>query len=192
MSLLAARYSGTYLRTSFGLQPSNHLDTGTLNVLAEALKKWGGTVIVVSHNPQFVEALRPTHTAVVNNGSLQWCNRPPEDQDWQWGGEEVAAPSSSRKGKPAVQKTLSKEEKRMQEKERKRRLNAPSRIKKIEAMVATLDDEMKAVDDKMMAAGSDVSKAMELSEKKTELEGRSKKLYQEWEELESLLSSERA
>jgi ATPase subunit of ABC transporter with duplicated ATPase domains len=46
-------------------QPSNHLDTETLDTLVDAIKGWPGTVVVVSHNRPFVESIDPTHTGVV-------------------------------------------------------------------------------------------------------------------------------
>jgi ATP-binding cassette, subfamily F, member 3 len=50
------------------LQPSNHLDEQTLEALVDAIKRWKGTTIVVSHNRMFVESMRATHTVVIADG----------------------------------------------------------------------------------------------------------------------------
>ncbi|KAJ1492957.1 hypothetical protein T484DRAFT_1769877 [Baffinella frigidus] len=44
-------------------EPSNHLDVGTVEVLTEALQEYKGTVVVVTHNREFLELLAPTHIA---------------------------------------------------------------------------------------------------------------------------------
>jgi ABC-type protease/lipase transport system fused ATPase/permease subunit len=49
-------------------QPSNHLDEQTLEALVDAIKRWKGTTIVVSHNRMFVESMRATHTVVIADG----------------------------------------------------------------------------------------------------------------------------
>lgn len=44
---------------------------------------WKGTVVVVSHNKDFVTRLVPTHTAVVEGGVVKYFDRPPRTSDWE-------------------------------------------------------------------------------------------------------------
>jgi len=46
-------------------EPSNHLDSATVQVLTQALQEYKGTIIVVTHNRPFCEQLQPTHVATV-------------------------------------------------------------------------------------------------------------------------------
>ena len=52
-------------------EPSNHLDVGAIAALQEALNDFPGTIIVISHDRPFCEALRPTHVAYVNEGKVK-------------------------------------------------------------------------------------------------------------------------
>ena len=58
-------------------EPSNHCDDSTLEALVEAIKRMKPSmaVIVVSHNREFIESMRPTHTVVIANGQLKFHNR---------------------------------------------------------------------------------------------------------------------
>mmetsp|Transcript_46102 Transcript_46102/g.108785 ORF Transcript_46102/g.108785 Transcript_46102/m.108785 type:complete len:772 (+) Transcript_46102:38-2353(+) len=68
-------------------EPSNHLDVGTVEVLTEALQEYKGTVVVVTHNREFLELLAPTHIASVGGapGSQKVTveERPLRPSDWE-------------------------------------------------------------------------------------------------------------
>mmetsp|Transcript_1363 Transcript_1363/g.2108 ORF Transcript_1363/g.2108 Transcript_1363/m.2108 type:complete len:282 (+) Transcript_1363:669-1514(+) len=159
-------------------EPSNHLDQQTLAALVAAVKSWKGTVGCVSHNRNFIESLKPTHTVVVHNGEVGFYNRPPEGKDWEFTTDfaRVEADVSS--------------EKREANLRRKRRLNAPSRIRKVEDRVSSLEQEIEKIDRKMIEFGTDLAKVTELSENKIKLQKDIEGLYEEWEHLESLLANE--
>ena len=42
-------------------EPTNNLDPTSIEAVGTMLSDWPGTVIVVSHDRSFVEALEPTH-----------------------------------------------------------------------------------------------------------------------------------
>ena len=42
-----------------------------------------GTVVVVSHNKEFVTRLATTHTAIVEGGVVKHLDRPPRASDWE-------------------------------------------------------------------------------------------------------------
>ncbi|CAN0063074.1 unnamed protein product, partial [Ectocarpus sp. 12 AP-2014] len=64
-------------------EPSNHLDAETLDSLVDAIKGWKGTVVVVSHNKDFVTRLSTTHTSIVEGGEVKFLDRPPRASDWE-------------------------------------------------------------------------------------------------------------
>lgn len=44
---------------------------------------WKGTVVVVSHNKDFVTRLSTTHTSIVEGGEVKFLDRPPRASDWE-------------------------------------------------------------------------------------------------------------
>jgi ATPase subunit of ABC transporter with duplicated ATPase domains len=52
-------------------EPTNHLDLDTTLVLQAALQSFHGALVVASHDPDFIEALRPTHRWRWQGGRFQ-------------------------------------------------------------------------------------------------------------------------
>ena len=42
-------------------EPTNNLDPSSIEAVGTMLSQWPGTIVVVSHDRSFVEALQPTH-----------------------------------------------------------------------------------------------------------------------------------
>ncbi len=51
-------------------EPTNNLDPGSRTAVADALSGWGGTLIVVSHDAEFVEALQPDRALLMPDGDV--------------------------------------------------------------------------------------------------------------------------
>ncbi|MCI8567991.1 MAG: ABC-F family ATP-binding cassette domain-containing protein [Bacilli bacterium] len=56
-------------------EPTNHLDPKTQKKIAEVLKTFEGTMIVVSHNPDFVDALGISRTLILPKGTLDYYEK---------------------------------------------------------------------------------------------------------------------
>ena len=56
-------------------EPTNHLDPETQNLIAEVFKSYEGTMIVVSHNPDFVDNLGIERVLVLPEGKISYYNR---------------------------------------------------------------------------------------------------------------------
>lgn len=56
-------------------EPTNHLDPKTQKKIAEVLKTFEGTMIVVSHNPDFVDALGISRTLTLPKGVLDYYEK---------------------------------------------------------------------------------------------------------------------
>jgi ATPase subunit of ABC transporter with duplicated ATPase domains len=61
-------------------EPTNNLDPASVEAVGVMFARWQGTIIVVSHEPAFVEALEPTH-----------CLRLPEERFDFWRDEDLDA-----------------------------------------------------------------------------------------------------
>jgi ATPase subunit of ABC transporter with duplicated ATPase domains len=51
-------------------EPTNNLDPGSRTAVADSLSSWGGTLIVVSHDAEFVEALAPDRALLMPEGKV--------------------------------------------------------------------------------------------------------------------------
>ena len=59
-------------------EPTNNLDPASVEAVGRMFAKWEGTIVVVSHEPDFVTALEPTH-----------CLRLPEERFDLWRDEDI-------------------------------------------------------------------------------------------------------
>ncbi len=56
-------------------EPTNHLDKETQKIMAENLKTFPGTIILVSHNPEFVDYLGVERTLILPEGRLDYYQK---------------------------------------------------------------------------------------------------------------------
>lgn len=56
-------------------EPTNHLDPETQRLIADVFRDYKGTMIVVSHNPDFVDDLGIERTLILPNGELSYYDR---------------------------------------------------------------------------------------------------------------------
>jgi ATPase subunit of ABC transporter with duplicated ATPase domains len=53
-------------------EPTNNLDPPSLAAVAHALAAWPGTMIIVSHDTEFVKELRPQRVLMMPEGTLDY------------------------------------------------------------------------------------------------------------------------
>src|SRR5207247_11343190 len=53
-------------------EPTNNLDPPSRTGVARALAEWPGTMVIVSHDPEFVEALRPGRVIFMPEGRVDY------------------------------------------------------------------------------------------------------------------------
>ncbi|MCB1261295.1 MAG: ABC-F family ATP-binding cassette domain-containing protein, partial [Acidimicrobiales bacterium] len=53
-------------------EPTNNLDPGARLAIGEALAGWAGTMLLVSHDPEFVRALQPDRVLFMPEGTLDY------------------------------------------------------------------------------------------------------------------------
>lgn len=56
-------------------EPTNHLDPKTQQIIADAFKDYKGTMLIVSHNPDFVDNLGVERTLVMPDGNISYYDR---------------------------------------------------------------------------------------------------------------------
>ena len=56
-------------------EPTNHLDPNTQRVISEVFRSYEGTMIVVSHNPEFVDNLGIERLLILPEGRITQYDR---------------------------------------------------------------------------------------------------------------------
>jgi ATPase subunit of ABC transporter with duplicated ATPase domains len=56
-------------------EPTNNLDPHSRESVAVALESWKGTIIMVSHDVEFVERLKPTKVLLMPDGQVDYFSR---------------------------------------------------------------------------------------------------------------------
>lgn len=161
-------------------EPTNHLDIKSKNVLKEALKKFEGTLIVVSHDRDFLQGLTTKVYEFKNKKIKEYLG----DIDYYL--EERNVQNLREVEKRDVIKEVPKQSNKQSYEEQKRFKSLNNRLSKIESKIQKIEKEIKNLD---VELATNYDKTVENPDfftmyngKKTELES----LMQEWE----LLSNE--
>lgn len=166
-------------------EPTNHLDIASKNVLKEALKQFNGTLILVSHDRDFLQGLTSTVYGFKDKVIKEYLG----DIDY------FLEQHKMESLREAEMKTVSKEKKKTisessqnskdQEKELKQLSN---KLSKIETKISDLENEIAKIDSELAANYDEVSSKPNFFEnykaKKTELDN----LMEEWEQVEHQVS----
>ena len=176
-------------------EPTNHLDIRAKDVLLEALEKYTGTVVFVSHDRYFIDKLS-TRVFEIGDGKVEIYPGNYEDYLWrkQGGAAELEAQTAKSVGIPVVpsngnhppaSQSAEPKAKRMNPMKRKQmedRLHAMEReIAETEAAVAHCEAQMQD----FVSAEETQRVGQELSQSKIKLQG----LMTEWEELSGALET---
>ena len=161
-------------------EPTNHLDINSKEVLESALADFNGTVLFVSHDRYFINALAQRTVAISPQGSTTYLG------NWDYYQEkiapqadETAAPSSSGSSAPSAANKAyqaSKDEQRAQRKLQRR-------VDDAETKVDDLTDQQTAIETEM-AKPENAASAIKLQDMQKELDALSTQLSaaeDEWE-----------
>lgn len=166
-------------------EPTNHLDMVSKQILENALNRYEGTVLYVSHDRYFINRTA-TRILDLTQGRLlnyignydYYLEKKAEVEKAELSGKEDV-PTSGRE-KPDTR--LSWQQQKEEQREERKRAGA---LKKVEDEIAMLEEEAaeleKALSDPSI--GTDLAKLMELNNKKTETDNRLEELMEQWENL---------
>lgn len=166
-------------------EPTNDLDAETLELLEERLIEYDGTVIVVSHDREFLDNV-VTSTIVFENGQIK--EYVGGYSDWL----RQRSPIESKQNKTPAKSQPKKRDsgdsngqtRKLKYKEQKELESLPEQIEKLETQIAEIHSAMAAPE--FYQQPGDV-----LAEKQNELKTLEAELaaaYQRWEELDSIAS----
>ena len=121
-------------------EPTNHLDIKSKNVLKEALKKFEGTLILVSHDRDFLQGLTKTVYEFKDRVIREYLG----DIDYYL--DERKVENLREVEKRDVVKELPKENKKQSYEEQKKIKSLHNKLSKVEANINKLERDIKAID----------------------------------------------
>jgi ABC transport system ATP-binding/permease protein len=164
-------------------EPTNDLDTETLELLEERLADFGGTVLLVSHDRAFLNNV-VTSTIVFEEGGAREYVGGYDDWVRQRGerASQTPTPSVRRAAVAPAAGTNSNEKRKLSFKERQEFEALPAAIEKYEAQIARLHEEM--ADPKFyQQPGTQIATAQA---RLRDLESQMATAYERWAELDRL------
>ena len=176
-------------------EPTNHLDLRAKDVLLEALMKYTGTVVFVSHDRYFIDNLA-TRVFEIGDGKVEIYPGNYEDYLWrkQGGAAELQAQSAKTAGvlppptngdQPPAAESAEPKSKRLNPIKRKQmedRLHEVEKeIARAEAAIAMCETQLQ----RFVSAEETQRQSQELARQKTDLQG----LMKDWEELSGTLET---
>lgn len=175
LALLQAKHGNVLLLD----EPTNHLDLPAREALEEALKEFDGTILFVSHDRRFIEAVAGK-IALIEDGKLSVF----EGGYAQFLEQKKPAERQAKQEKPAKAAEAEKPQSGYRTKEeRAREARQRNRIREIETRLAEVEAETENLGGDMAACASDYKKVAELTERLNALHAEEDALYAEYETL---------
>ena len=167
-------------------EPTNHLDIKSKNVLKDALSRFGGTLIVVSHDRDFLQGLTNRVYEFKDHHIKEYLG----DIDFYLEQREVASLREIEKRDTPIQKQQTKVSNNKRSYEEQKKLKSlNNRLSKVEAKISALEKEIAEIDVEL-AINYDATIAQpnffdSYQQKKQELE----QFMTDWEEITEALES---
>jgi len=168
-------------------EPTNDLDIETLEVLEQKLCEYTGTLIVVSHDREFLDNVVTSTVVFEEDGKVQ--EYVGGYSDWVRRGHQLAVTDNpyevERKKREALERRKNKVATKLSYKDQRELDSLPAEIEAVEADIAALQEIIAAPDFYTQDAELVQQKLLELSETEALLEKR----IERWGELETLQES---
>ncbi len=167
-------------------EPTNHLDIASKNVLKEALKNFNGTLILVSHDREFLQGLCTTVYGFKDREIKEYLG----DIDYfleQHKMESLREAEKRTVVKEEKSSTKKEEYQRSKEEEKElKKLN--NKLSKIETEIADLESEIEKLDLELAQNYNEVSAKPNFFEKYKVKKAKVDALMEEWEKVEEQVS----
>jgi len=163
-------------------EPTNHLDLDSSEALIDALTRYEGTLLFVSHNRSFVNGLA-TRIWEVRDGGID--AQPGDLDDWsRRRAEETAGEVQAGASRPAPQGVQARRERALQREQRDKVLGPIKRaVAELEQRIAQLEQEKKAAEAQLAdpALFSDPARSTPLITAYRDASRKLEELYARWE-----------
>ena len=158
-------------------EPANHLDIASRETLEDAVSKFGGTVIAVSHDRYFISKLA-TRILHLSNSASKVYNGNYEYYLEHLEGVDAQTPQRTQDVSARDNYRIEKEQKARERKRERDLAKTEAEIEKIEGEITLLDEKMQN------ELARDYNALMEADAEKRNLEARLEELYEKLEELD--------
>ncbi|NLM13543.1 MAG: ABC-F family ATP-binding cassette domain-containing protein [Epulopiscium sp.] len=167
-------------------EPTNHLDLLSKEVLEDALNNYQGTVLYISHDRYFINRTATKVLELTPYGIKEYLG----NYDYYIEKRNQIQFNSMEKELPSAEKlSSSKEEwlKRKEEQAQQRKLQGS--IEKIENQIHETENQIEEINQQLCLEEvyTNPEKSQEILNMKTQLEEELERLYEQWEELQSLV-----
>ena len=179
-------------------EPTNHLDITSKEILENALSRYGGTVLYVSHDRYFINKTATRILDLTNGRLLNYIGNydyylekhedvmaagfcTPETELPVTGSSASPAKASA----PSLEISAGKNDWKAQKEEQARQRKRQNELKKVEEDIHSLETRDKEIDALLCEEDvfTDVSRLVKLNKEKEEIAAKLESLYEKWEEL---------
>ena len=173
-------------------EPTNHLDIRSKNVLKEAILRFTGTVIIVSHDREFLDGLvsrvyefRAGRVSEHIGGIYDWLEKR-DQEDSTTPSNPRATTTTSKETKPAEPTSGALDYQRQKEAARERRA-LERELKSLEERSEAIDSELQALEERL--ADPEHATDTALFDQYSQLKREQEQVLERWEELSLQLES---
>src|SRR5690606_27440821 len=159
-------------------EPTNHLDIKSKNVLKDALRKFEGTLILVSHDRDFLQGLTKKVIEFKDHRIKEYLG----DIDFYL--EQRKVDSLREVEKRTVVKEQPKEKKQQSYEDQKKLKSLNNRLSSIEADISQLEKEIKAIDQSLEINYTEVTSNPNFFDNYQKKKEKLKGFMQKWEDLQ--------
>ena len=159
-------------------EPTNHLDIKSKNVLKDALRKFEGTLILVSHDRDFLQGLTKKIIEFKDHRIKEYLG----DIDFYL--EQRKVDSLREVEKRTVVKEQPKEKKQQSYEDQKKLKSLNNRLSSIEADISQLEKEIKAIDQSLEINYTEVTSSPNFFDNYQKKKEKLKGFMQKWEDLQ--------
>ena len=160
-------------------EPTNHLDIASKNVLKQALQRFEGTLIIVSHDRDFLTGLTDKVYEFKNHTIKEYLG----DIDFYLEQRAVSSFREIEKGEEVKKEVVVEKEKTLSYEEQKERKKLTNQLSKVERQIADLETEIAQMD-KQIQANPSPALMEQYGQKKNQLDA----LMEEWEKISLMIS----
>ena len=163
-------------------EPTNHLDIVSKEILEQALNRYTGTVLYVSHDRYFINTTATRILDLTEKTLVNYIG----NYDYYLEKRDLLTPATAEAPSSAPEtSSLGKRDWKQQKEEQARARKRENDLKKTEEEIFTLETREQEIDGLLTLEEvyTDVSRCMGLHREKEELAGRLDALYEQWEAL---------
>jgi ATP-binding cassette subfamily F protein 3 len=163
-------------------EPTNHLDISSVDILASALQQYKGSLIMVSHDRQFIEAIANKIWYIENKKIKEY---PGKYSEYEYRENSSNVTSTIKKAAKTNQKSISANSYEDQKKIKNKLNSLKSKLERTEKHISDLEIRKEGIEQKMLIPEfySDHEKLVQLNKKLAEIKTEIDSKHQTWEDL---------